>query len=130
MGGAYYVKQEGIPFIGQQESFSNVNNANNTDGITDGISNPLDNIDNDDNDSSSNSDGGDGQIGIPAVAQSTVVPVDDVVVNVPISTEQTSGFDFDFGATGSQQPPVVETKKDENLFSVPLGDSTTSGSLI
>merc|ERR1712179_134937 len=54
MGGAYYVNQNGIPFIAAQTSFGNINSADNTEGIADGISNPLDNIDGNDDDNSSN----------------------------------------------------------------------------
>lgn len=51
LGLGYYVNQNGVPFIAQQQSFGNVNSANNNDGVTDGISNPLDaNDDDDDND--------------------------------------------------------------------------------
>ena len=47
MGVAYYVNQNGLPFVAQQTSFGNVNSANNNDGVTDGIANPLDNVSDD-----------------------------------------------------------------------------------
>ena len=142
MGGAYYVKQEGIPFIGQQDSFSNVNNANNTEGITDGISNPLDNVDNDDDDDSSSG------AAAADMTDATVVAVDEPVAAVSDATSsdifasgpiqpvepvqaQTDSVTFDdFGSLSSPQPVQAVNKEDDNLFSVPLGDSTTTGSLI
>ena len=48
LGGGYYVNQNGIPFIASQQSFGNINNSGNTEGITDGVSNPLDQITDDD----------------------------------------------------------------------------------
>ena len=72
LGGAYYVNQNGIPFIASQTSFGNINSAENTEGISDGISNPLDNIDDD-----NSSDGGDFG-GSAEAAPVEVVPVEAV----------------------------------------------------
>lgn len=38
-----------MPFIASQQSFGNINSADNKEGITDGVSNPLDQITDEDN---------------------------------------------------------------------------------
>ena len=49
LGFAYYVNQNGIPLVAQQQSFGNLNSSSNDDGVTDGIANPLDNLSEDGN---------------------------------------------------------------------------------
>ena len=61
LGGGYYINQNGVPFIASQQSFGNINSAGNKEGITDGVSNPLDQI-NDEDDSDNGGDAGSVQI--------------------------------------------------------------------
>jgi len=103
MGFGYYVNQNGIPLIAQQQSFGNLNNTNNNDGVTDGISNPLDNA---------SDDGGDVEpVSMVPEPEPTVEPVldqagNDGLVTVDITTDSTpetsapSAFD-DFLATST-----------------------------
>ena len=83
LGGGFYVKQNGIPFVAAQQSFTNLNSSNNDAGITDGISNPLGDGDDDDN-----SNGG-------AIDEPIAVAVADPVVTVtePANSTAVGGFD-------------------------------------
>ena len=70
--GGYYFKQNGTPFSTDQQSFNNLNNTNNSDGVVDGISNPLD-----------ATQGGDEDAEIMAQAQITEVIVDPTELHIP-----------------------------------------------
>jgi len=99
LGGGYYVKQNGVPFVAEQQSFTNLNSTNNDAGITDGISNPLG--DGDDNSNGGTSD------------EPVAVPVADPVVTVPEPTNSTSvgGFD-DFMSQPSTEAAQSSTGLD------------------
>jgi len=94
LGGGYYVKQNGIPFVAEQQSFTNLNSSNNNAGITDGISNPL---------------GGDNDDGA-AVDEPVAVAVEPVAT-VPETTTSGGGFD-DFMSQPSTQAAPSSTGLD------------------
>ena len=79
LGGGYYVKQNGVPFVAEQQSFTNLNSTNNDAGITDGISNPL-------GDDDDNSNGG-------TYDEPVAVAVADPVVTAPEPSTSVGGFD-------------------------------------
>ena len=41
VGVGYFYRQNGNPLVAQQQSFNNLNNENNTEGVVDGFANPL-----------------------------------------------------------------------------------------
>ena len=77
--GGYYVKQNGVSFVAEQQSFTNLNSTNNDAGITDGISNPLG--DDDDNSNGGTSD------------EPVAVAVADPSVTAPEPSTSVGGFD-------------------------------------
>ena len=79
LGGGYYVKQNGVSFVAEQQSFTNLNSTNNDAGITDGISNPLG--DDDDNSNGGTSD------------EPVAVAVADPSVTAPEPSTSVGGFD-------------------------------------
>ena len=104
LGGGYYVKQNGVPFVAEQQSFTNLNSSNNDAGITDGISNPLGGNDDDNNDD-----------GVHPMSSSDepVAAAAEPVVSVPETTNSTTigGFD-DFMSSPSTQAAPSSTGLD------------------
>ena len=112
LGGGYYVKQNGIPFIAEQQSFTNLNNDSNTDGVTDGISNPLGGGDeNDDSDNGGVSTAGDDDFKVEVIAPEPVavapVAIEPVAVEPVAATP--SGGAFDDFMTDSTSAPSTST---------------------
>ena len=90
VGGGYYVMQNGNPLANQQQSFSNVNSSDNTEGNVDGYSNPLAGA----NEMNSNG-GGDS---FDMATESSVVPEvvnHEVVANEPVNSAVNPTSDFD-----------------------------------
>ena len=112
LGGGYYVKQNGIPFIAEQQSFTNLNNDSNTDGVTDGISNPLGGGDeNDDSDNGGVSTAGDDDFKVEVIAPEpvAVAPVAIEPVAVEPVAAAPSGGAFDDFMTDSTSAPSTST---------------------
>ena len=103
LGGGYYVKQNGIPFVAEQQSFTNLNSSNNDAGITDGISNPL---------------GGDDDTNDTGGSEEPVAVASEPVVTVPETANSTSvgGFD-DFMSSPQAAPSSTGLDSFEDLSS-------------
>ena len=107
VGAGYYVMQNGNPLSNQQQSFANVNSADNTEGNIDGYSNPLAGGDSGSSDDNPNMGGGDT---FNMATESSVVPevvAPEVVNPVPA----TSDFDefANLGPAPSQPTDPVVT---------------------
>jgi hypothetical protein len=138
LGGGYYVKQNGIPFIADQQSFTNLNSESNTDGVTDGISNPLGGgADNDDTDDSGGNTAGDEEFKVEVIAPEPVAVAAPLPVE-PVGVTPSGGAFDDFmtdstpsastgldalGDFGSSAPPSGGNMTGINFEGGDMGDS-------